>query len=295
MEKTYKFELPQNREVESTSVRIEDGKVFVYVNFKERFQPEDGDFLVSSYGKVFIYREERAIDKLVYGCYCGVNRLDIIHTELSNNWTLKAGCRFATSAEKGVFLAQLEKECNKRWNAEKKCLEDIYIPKFGDIVKVTNRDIVKVTNRECRDFKFKRDYMICIYPNKNFSKEDDFFNLPFLNLNGELVLDDTGGSIFCKSITPASAKEKQELFDKLAEAGKRWNPETKQLEDIRWIPKNGGFYWYVTKDLVVAWTTFSDINNADFFRVKCNNCFKTQEAAQKVADQIKEIFNNSEV
>lgn len=39
------------------------------------------------------------------------------------------------------------------------------------------------------------------------------------------------------SITPASAKEKQELFDKLAEAGKKWNPETKQLEDIQWRAK----------------------------------------------------------
>ena len=125
MEKTYKFALPKNQEVERTQVRVENGNVYVDVKFKERFQPEDGDFLVSSNGKVFIYREERAIDKLVYGCYCGVDRLDIIHTELSNNWTQKAGCRFATSAEKGVFLAQLEKECNKRWNPETKTLEPI--------------------------------------------------------------------------------------------------------------------------------------------------------------------------
>ena len=186
MEKTYKFELPQNREVESTNVRIEDEKVFVNVKFKERFQPEDGDFLVSSYGKVFIYREERAIDKLVYGCYCGVNRLDIIHTELSNNWTQKAGCRFATSAEKGVFLAQLEKECNKRWN-----------------------------------------------------------------------------------------------------------PETKKLEDIRWEPKKGDRYFYVESWGLVA----STINDTaiDDYRIKNNNCYKTVKDAQKVADQIKEIFKNSEV
>ena len=282
MEKTYKFELPQNREVESTNVRIEDGKVFVNVKFKERFQPEDGDFLVSSDGKVFIYREERAIDKLVYGCYCGVDRLDIIHTELSNNWTQKAGCRFATSAEKGVFLAQLEKECNKRWNAEKKCLEYIYVPKFGDIVRVD----LKNWDRDAGG------YMVCIYPNvKEFIEENDFFNIA--NLSADKIIVDSVGS-HVKSVKKASESEKQELFEKLAEVGKRWNPETNKLENVRWRAKHGNKFFVVSDLLeVLCYKDYRGSTDNTFY--KLGNYFRTPESAQKVADQIKEIFKNSEV
>lgn len=285
MEKTYKFELPQNREVESTNVRIKDGKVFVNVEFKERFQPEDGDFLVSSYGKVFIYREERAIDKLVYGCYCGVNRLDIIHTELSNNWTQKAGCRFATSAEKGVFLAQLEKECNKRWNAEKKCLEDIYVPKFGDIVRIDHPNI----------HLYKRRYVISIFPNKEVPNKSvsGFFDICGIDMNGILLLE-MNAYYNNGYVTAASESEKKELFDKLAEVGKRWNPETNKLENVRWRAKHGNKFFVVSDLLeVLCYKDYRGSTDNTFY--KLGNYFRTPESAQKVADQIKEIFKNSEV
>lgn len=125
MNKTYKFILPQNKEVENTNIRIENGEVFVDVEFKEKFEPKDGDFLVSSYGKVFIYSENPAKDNSTYSAYCGEGRIGNLHTEFSYQWINKKGCRFATPEEKAAFLERLEKECYKRWNAEKKCLEDI--------------------------------------------------------------------------------------------------------------------------------------------------------------------------
>lgn len=45
MKKTYKFELPQNKELKSANTRVEDGKLFVDVEFQEKFDPKDGDFL----------------------------------------------------------------------------------------------------------------------------------------------------------------------------------------------------------------------------------------------------------
>lgn len=69
MEKIYKFDIPQNKEVESTNVRIEDGKVFVNVKFKERFEPKDGDFLVIE-NDVFIYNGKQTEES--YGAYVGV-------------------------------------------------------------------------------------------------------------------------------------------------------------------------------------------------------------------------------
>lgn len=45
MKKTYKFELPQNKELKSANTRVEDGKLFVDVEFQEKFDPKDGDFI----------------------------------------------------------------------------------------------------------------------------------------------------------------------------------------------------------------------------------------------------------
>lgn len=277
MEKIYKFEIPKNKEVESTNVRVEGGKVFVDVKFKERFEPKDGDFLVIE-NDVFIYNGKQTEES--YGAYIGVlknGKIDKALTECS--WAEKEGCRFATSEEKAEFLKRLEKECHQRWNAEKKCLEDIYAPKFGDIVRLQLRD---------DDYNASK-VIIAVYPNKNLSEHPlNFFDIANLGCCNELI-----GSIgtHFKSIRLASESEKQKLFNKLAESGKRWNPETKKLEDIRWEPKKGDRYFYVESWGLVA----SAINNAviDYYRIKNNNCYKTVEAAQKVADQIKEIFKNS--
>lgn len=184
MKRTYINRLPKNVEVKNTNVRIENGKLIVEVEFEEKFEPKDGGFLVSSYGKVFIYSEKPSRDELVYSSYCAVNRIDDIETVFSDNWTKKEGCRFATKQEKSSFLERLEKECHKRWN-----------------------------------------------------------------------------------------------------------PETKQLEDIRWRANLGETYWYITETCV-----FDDkelASSDDDIRYKNNNYFRTREAAQKVADQIKEIFKNS--
>lgn len=100
MGKTYKLDLPQNKEVTQAKVRIENGKVFVDVEFKEKFQPRDGDFLVSSFGNLFIYSRKPANNKLTYSSYCGVDRTGYIITEFSDNWTRKEGCRYANTEEK---------------------------------------------------------------------------------------------------------------------------------------------------------------------------------------------------
>lgn len=193
MKKTYKNQLPNNIEVKSTNVRIENNNLFVDVEFKEKF-----------------------------------------------------------------------------------------VPKFGDIVKIL-----------FDDSPYERNYMICIYPDKDFVEDDHFFDLPFLTLNGRLIIDDAGGSRFYCDIVPASDSEKQELFDKLAEVGKKWNPVTKQIENIRWIPKQGEEYWFITENFNFKWTRFNKFEADDLYRADHNNCFKTEEAAKKVAKQMKEILKNS--
>ena len=92
---------------------------------------------------------------------------------------------------------------------------------------------------------------------------------------------------------PATEEEKQRLFDALAKKGKRWNPETKQIEDLsRWRAKEGERFYYVYLDGSVFDDTDNDCSS-DNLRYKSCNYFKTKEAAEKVAEQIREIFNNS--
>lgn len=188
MKKTYKYQLPQNKEVKGTKVRVENGEILVDVEFEEKFEPKDRDFLVSGGGGIFICSITKSQRKS-YGAYCGVNSFGAII--ISENrpmfrWTPKEGCRYATEQEKADFLERLEKELHKRWNAE-----------------------------------------------------------------------------------------------------------TKQLEDIRWKPTECEKYWFVDADARLRTTTFRVVSTYDRLRVAANNCFKTKEAAQPYADQIKEILKNS--
>lgn len=91
---------------------------------------------------------------------------------------------------------------------------------------------------------------------------------------------------------PATDEEKELLFDKLAEAGKRWNPDTKQIENVRWRAKKGEVYFNLVVGKAVVDQT--DMRMAcDNSRYEDGNYFKTREAAEKAAEQIREIFRNS--
>lgn len=185
MKKTYKNRLPKNMEASSINAKVVDGKIIVEVELKERFQPKDGDFLVSKWGCVFIYSNKKPRDNSAYSSYCGVSRVtNIIYLEFSDNWTNKEGCRYATPEEKVDFLKRLEKECHKRWN-----------------------------------------------------------------------------------------------------------PKTKELEDIRWEPADGEMFHFVNWDGKVR--EAQNYGASSKLKISANNCFRTPEAAKKAAEQIKETFKNS--
>lgn len=179
MKKTYRYRLPQNKEVICTDVRVENGEILVDVEFKEKFEPKDGDFCVSDKRFVFILKQK--INKAAYS-YCGINAYGNI--ALNPYYSIENG-RYATEQEKSDFLERLEKELHKRWNAE-----------------------------------------------------------------------------------------------------------TKQLEDIRWRAEDGKSYYYVGFDFIVR-ERIDERNLTANENYKNNNYFRTSEAAKKVADQIKEIFKNS--
>lgn len=143
MKKNYKFKLPKDTKVQNISVNVKDGDLLIDVEFEEKFEPKDGDFLYDNNYGVFIYNgnQGEVNEKLTLGAYIGETCRSIYTRAWSNKWTYKDTCRYATEQEKADFLERLEKEHHKRWNAETKLLEDIrWRPKEGEKYWYVDRD-----------------------------------------------------------------------------------------------------------------------------------------------------------
>ena len=92
---------------------------------------------------------------------------------------------------------------------------------------------------------------------------------------------------------PATEADKRRLFDALAKQGKRWNAEKKCIEGLsRWRAKFGHAYYYVSSRCTIEETTELGVD-VDLNLNKKGNYFRTREAAEKVASQIRDIFKNS--
>ena len=151
-------------------------------------------------------------------------------------------------------------------------MEQKYVPKDGDIV--TNSIGV-----------------IAIYAGTNVIKGIKTYTALY---EGRLDTDfkpiGWGG---ISDLRPATEAEKQRLFDALAKEGKRWNAEKKQIEDLpRWRAKKRRAYYYIIQDRMVAYK--EEAHEAlDNHNYELGNYFRTREAAEKVAEQIHDIFKNS--
>ena len=94
-------------------------------------------------------------------------------------------------------------------------------------------------------------------------------------------------------LRPATEAEKRLLVNKLADAGYRWNAEEKKLEQLpRWRAKEEQEYFYITSALRID-TDNESMHGVDKLRYECGNYFKTREVAERIAEQVREIFKNS--
>lgn len=94
-------------------------------------------------------------------------------------------------------------------------------------------------------------------------------------------------------IRPAIDSEKQLLFDALAKEGRMWDAQKKAVVDLpRWRAEKGEPYFFVDP----CWEVSCDIDDRTsphdslYFG---GNYFKTEEAAWKTIEKIREIFKNS--
>lgn len=107
-------------------------------------------------------------------------------------------------------------------------------------------------------------------------------------------LKNTGfwNSSICRYATP---EEIQELNDQLKAEGKRWNPDTMQIEKLRWKPLRGENYFYIvvtaTNIEISSFECFTDSVDQQAYEI--HNCFKTKEEAEAKLEQIKQILNST--
>ena len=127
MEKTYKITLPKGVSVDDIETSVSDGVLSVSVEMvKERYMPKDGDFVTCGNGYrqwVIIYKKtEHAPNKCSY--YYLMKNVGINTITFDNYCNAQETLRPATNEERKELLDALAKE-GKRWNAEKKCVEDL--------------------------------------------------------------------------------------------------------------------------------------------------------------------------
>lgn len=119
------------------------------------------------------------------------------------------------------------------------------------------------------------------------SIENDYLTYYITQCQGDLKSTGEWSSNICRYATP---EEIQELNDQLAAEGKRWNPDTMQIEKLRWKPNKNDIYYYISS---VGWfiTNETWYNWAyDIEHYEMGNCFKTKEEAAAKLEQIKQIL-----
>ena len=88
----------------------------------------------------------------------------------------------------------------------------------------------------------------------------------------------------------ATPEEAQRLWDALAKEGKRWNPETMQVEEIKKeIPKANhlSFYYFVSDLDFSINDCMENIHLQDGMRHKAGNYFLSEDQAQRAAEKLK--------
>lgn len=118
----------------------------------------------------------------------------------------------------------------------------------------------------------------------------------------DLNMDDNHlsvGSLLCEvndasMLRPATKKEKRLLFDALAKEGKMWDAQKKAVVDLpRWRAEKDCRYYYIKNCDATIHSSDDNRFEVDNNFYESGNYFKTEEAAERVAEQIREIFKNS--
>lgn len=181
----------------------------------------DGDILTNERGSIFIYKGPMYYNKLLADFYCGFRISDgafVPKLFKDKHFGDVSECRFATEEEKQKLFDAI-KSNGYKWNAETKTLEKLIAP-------------WTIKNAKAGDVIWYDDGWTCIFKNIHGIW---FSSYCFITDDGEFH---TGYERHAVDTTingnarPATKEQCDRLFQKIKEAGYKWNPETKTLEKI---------------------------------------------------------------
>ena len=205
MNEINEIKLPKG--VDRISVKQHDDKIVI------EFIPEEPKFKRGDILKATTTPELIVIfDKMA-----SITAFDSIYNNGENSndyWSLK-NFRHATKEEKQEFFDELEVK-GKRWNADKKCIEDIPVYNHGDFL-VSKGGYPFILDREGRNGKSHYLFAISIY-------DPDVKSI-----------QDSGGELYCGYLKDASVADQEtikKIHDGLKSIGKRWDADKKCIEDI---------------------------------------------------------------
>ena len=148
MKKQYKIQLPKGMVVKNDAhVEVTDDCIYVEVELvkEQKYEPKDGDFIVLGTGLIGIFKNTDKYWFNNYATLCG----DCL-TLFKEGW-VGENIRPATEEEKNLLIDKLA-EVGKRWNEEKKCLEDVrWRAKEGEMYFYLTHDVETLESCEVFD------------------------------------------------------------------------------------------------------------------------------------------------
>lgn len=129
MERKYVMQLPRGAKVSSTDIKCEDGKIVLTAQLEE-WKPKDGEICyvrdISGYRAIFIKRDDGYNTTSFYVSldFYDNNKILNVNPDFVTHDLEIDVLRPATDKEKKEFFDALAEQ-NKRWNAEKKVVEDV--------------------------------------------------------------------------------------------------------------------------------------------------------------------------
>lgn len=302
MKKQYKIQLPKGKKVTMTNVDFENGVMTVNVELENRENFHE------------------AIHNEVCGVFSKINN-QLEEALKANGVTIGKIDEMAKES-----IKELEKDCPDIWDkmiqeyGEAICgnTEQKYEPKDGDFIHLKWKGIKTLLPYEEEEKEaigiFKEIGYDMLYCYVTYFVGDDFKDNPTLMAPSDYIGNkiSNGYISMFDEIRPATEREKKILIDQLEKVNKKWNPETKRIEDVRWRAKVGEKFYYIAADCIIGcmerfnihylWKKYDNLeqqlederyNNFEYEYWKKGNYFKTREAAEKAAEQIREIFKNS--
>lgn len=245
MKKQYKIQLPKGKKVTMTNVNFEGGVMTVNVELENestfgRIAAENLD----KAAKERINEHDKQIDKILKMEDDKDVRTvaNMILQEYGENirWKKQQKCMRTLREQK--LIDEIDTSISKRAKELREIFDikaQSYEPKDGEFIHLKWKGIKTLHpyEKEKREsiaiFKeFKNDLLYCYI---TYLIGEDFKNrpvfIPLFDNNGHKLSN--GYTSTFDEIRPATEKEKKLLIDQLAKVNKKWNPETKAIEDVR--------------------------------------------------------------